>query len=109
MKTALEILTDAGLHNSYWGKRIIKAEKRGEFTEGDVKKAGSWTTCACGKQDPRIPRDEEGAPCDVYLWELGLGFNGKVYTHQVVQAARTLVKIEKRAAIVLANTLRGKE
>lgn len=113
MKTALEILTDARLHTSYWGKRIIKAEKRGRFTENDSEMVADWMTCACGKQDPRIPRlDFEtcianrslgclGAPADSELREKGVIFYNHIKEHRFVDAARTLVKIEKRASIVL--------
>ena len=51
---AKDLLTQHNLQTSHWGQRIIAAEERGgKFTEEDANDSYDWTTCACGKQDPR--------------------------------------------------------
>jgi len=110
MSTAKQILTDAGLQDSHWGKRIIKAEERGYFYVIDTREAQKWQTCACGKQDPRIPRRDSkyegrvGAPVDAELLDLGLDFFGAVDSQLFMQSAEVLVEIEKRASEILADT-----
>lgn len=106
-KTAKELLTDAKLDHTYWGKKIIAIEARGNSTREDIRLATGWQTCACGKQDSRIPREqgEEKAPLDNRLYELGIQFCGAVDSNDPVAAANTLIKIELRAAKVLAKVL----
>lgn len=68
--------------------------------------AKGWTTCACGKQDKRIPRASGFSyPLDNRLYSLGLLFAMAVETEDFLRAAKTLVAIEKRAAIVLRQEL----
>jgi hypothetical protein len=101
-KTAREILHENRLLSSYWGRRIVKAEEQSRFTEKDVRHSASWQTCACGRQDDRIPRDDrEGAPIDEDLQDLGYAFYSFVLQHNPRGAANVLVKIERRAAEVL--------
>jgi hypothetical protein len=101
-KTAKEILREHRLLPSYWGRRIVKAEERSRFAEKDARHSASWQTCACGRQDERIPRDDhEGAPIDEELQDLGYAFYSFVLQHNPRGAANTLVKIERRAAEVL--------
>ena len=101
MKIAEKILNENNLQYTYWGDRIIKAEERGYFTLTDAKKAGSWTTCACGKQDPRIPRHDDGDPVDAYLSGYGSRFMSDVINNHFFDAASTLIAIEKRAVVLL--------
>ena len=107
---ASDIIHDNNLQNTFWGERIIKAEKRGRFTLKDHKLAEDWQTCACGEQDNRIPRGNKGAsparPDDSRLACLGGDFYMYVSRSMVSLAANTLVKIEKRAAEVLAQVLK---
>lgn len=92
------------LAKTHWGKRILAAAKRGGFTEGDGQDSMDWTTCACGKQDPRILRTSWGHPADGRLALLGTDFAGRVCDlDDPAAAARTLVAIEKRAAEILAD------
>ena len=108
MTTAKQLLTGAGLQDSHWGVRIIAAEERGSFGVNDCVDALSWQTCACGKLDPRIPRQTDvnnPAPLDMHLRELGQEFYCHVTDHEFLEAARTLIAIEKRAAEVLAEVL----
>lgn len=100
-KTAKEILKENRLLSSYWGRRIVKAEARGVFSKRDVRKAACWTTCACGEQDARIPRDGDGEPLDEKLTDLGCRFYRNTLNCNAAEAAETLVKIERRAAEVL--------
>lgn len=99
--TAKELLTNAGLAKTYWGKKIIAAEKRGELDETDYSMSLSWQTCACGKQDARIPRDKYGCPEDYQLYRLGEDFPRFIRLKEFLDAAQTLVAIEKRAAEIL--------
>lgn len=121
--TALNILKPAGLENSHWGKILIDAYEEGRTEEHHVHEAGNWTTCACGKQDPRIPRItgpdaysyNRDEPLDHALKNLGMTFYdliGDANTSRldfgrvsIVTAAQILVKIEERAAVVLFETL----
>ena len=66
-------------------------------------KAATWVTCACGKQDPRIPRDWVGAPIDEELRNLGEAFPIAVGARDVPLARNILIQIEKRAAELLAG------
>ncbi len=97
---ANQILTEAGLNNSFWGGRIIRAEERGRFTKNDRVKAGDWTTCACGRLDDGISRYADW-PMDVELRYLGIDFTFLVRNDLTTEAADTLIDIEKRAAAVL--------
>jgi hypothetical protein len=101
--TAKQLLTEANLHATHWGKRIITAEEFHGTTPSDLSDSGEWTTCACGKQDPRIPRTKSGAPIDEYLEELGVAFYQNVCAHRFLEAAETLIAIERRAAEILAG------
>lgn len=103
-KTAKEILTEASLADTHWGERIIAAEERGSFSFEDCVDAGEWTTCACGKQDPRIPR-EFGIPIDSDLKFFGVRFHANLVGNDFVFAASYLIAIEKRAGKVLAEVL----
>lgn len=98
--TAKQVLKEAGLAKSHWGKRIIDAEERGEFTQQDRIEAENWVTCACGKVTVDIPRHDVGSPIDTKLLWLGLDFDHAVDSHRFTSASKTLVEIEKRAAQV---------
>lgn len=117
MKTTREILTEAGLDQKHWGKRIIAAEKRGAFSQKERRDATGWTTCACGKQDPRL-HDNDGFPTDQQLDNLALEFCyavcgkhepwGIEEAPSAIKAARTLIAIEKRAEFLL-NEMEAKK
>lgn len=66
-------------------------------------RASCWVTCACGKQDPRIPRGSIGAPIDEGLRKLGEAFPIAVGARDVPLARNILIQIEKRAAELLAG------
>ena len=117
MSTATEIVTNANLQNSYWGEKIIAAEKRGHFTLKDKRESSSWVTCACGKtsyiQEKEKPVGHWDSPNDDLLFKYGEDFGTHVAlasiderynkTNQpymasaMILAAKTLVKIEERA------------
>lgn len=104
MMTAKEILVAAKLERSFWGKRIIAAEKRGYSSDSDEKFASSWTTCACGRLDKRIPGIEDGdGPDDVKLRVAGQRFADAIDAYSMLEAAEYLVAIEKRAKQILAR------
>lgn len=86
-----------------WHERIKAARERGAFTEGDCKLAREWPTCACGEQDPRIPRNKSGSPKDDELSDLGNDFTSAIYWSDFPRARRILAQIERRAAEVLAE------
>ena len=88
---------------SYWQRRINLARKRGHFTKWDRTKAADWVTCACGKQDPEIPRDAYMVPVDPALRALGLRFYDSVIGYSFDAAEETLKAIDARAAEVLAE------
>lgn len=93
----------------YWWDVIEQAkarEKAGKpaFTVEQSGRAGNWTTCACGNQDSRIPRNRPcGDPIDWRLEHLGRQFSWAVNGDAPTEAASILRKIERRAAEVLAE------
>lgn len=109
--TAEQVLKAAQMERSFWGRRIISAEKRGGFTDTDERYASQWTTCACGKVDSRIPMlGTGGGPCDSELRELGYLFTDLIIGWQTdfVDAADTLVRIENRADVLLLKMAKRK-
>lgn len=104
MKTAKEILTEAGIAGTMWGSQILKAELDGRFTAEARTMASSWATCACGMQDRRLPRSWfNREPLDYKLKRKGFAFMRAVDRGDAVRAAQLLVGIEQRAAQVLAE------
>jgi len=95
------ILTEANLHQSYWGQKIIAAAKRGHFTKANDKQAAGWVTCACGKLDDAIPRAFCGEPLDYQLVFLGNSFSEMISWGNIQDAALCLIRIEERAIEVL--------
>jgi hypothetical protein len=87
----------------YWWGVIERAKERKRegmkaFTSSQRTKARwSWTDCACGRQDPRIPRDSDGMPRDRTLVALGLDFGKAVDNQLPSKAARLLRSIERRS------------
>jgi hypothetical protein len=106
---AAELLWQHGLQDSFWGLRIIAWEVSGERSKEAISAAWNWTTCACGQQDPRIPRHKDfHAPLDWKLQDLGLSFTTiwdgiprDAFDASPFGAAQCLIAIEKRAAEIL--------
>jgi len=103
-QTVTDVLQQAQLHDSYWGKKILAAEKRGKFTLSNVSEAASWVTCACGKSNTPIEmrpsgfsRNYQPGPVDNKLRYLGDEFHVNVVDNEFMDAAKTLVEIEERA------------
>ena len=99
-----EMLEDAGLQDTFWGKRIIEAAERGEFTKKDDYGSSSWVTCACGKCSTKIEKEDwSNEPKDFELNRLGrrFGIYASSYNGSAYKAAETLVAIERRAAALL--------
>lgn len=94
----------------YWWKAIEDAKKRGHFTGAQIAMSADWQTCACGKQDKRIPRGgnhwNESAPDDDALAQLGLDFCNAIESGEPFLASDILSKIETRAAQILARVAR---
>lgn len=86
-----------------WSERIDEAEWRGAFTQEDRDLSAEWVTCACGQQDPRIPRFPRSfVPQDMVLRDLGGAFCAAVMGNEFRKARRCLVSIERRVSEVLA-------
>jgi hypothetical protein len=109
MNKTKEILIDAGVKDTYWGRAILSAQKVGHFTPANKNKAGNWVTCACGKITHDIPRDHKGGemPLDSLLSQLGMDFYDCVSTDKIVSSAKTLVLIEQRAIEVALKYNKG--
>lgn len=112
MKEAQEYLTAKNLDTTYWGKKIIAAEARGNFTESNINQSAEWVTCACGRLTGDIPRAADtrfqsyNMPLDRVLKDLGFEFYNAVEDNEFLYAAELLDKIETRARIVAKqNTL----
>lgn len=86
-----------------WHERIDAAENRGYFLFRDVRLAQEFTTCACAEQDPRIPRDSGGEPCDMGLSGLGADFYEAIRANQCEAARGVLRQIELRASEIIAE------
>ena len=105
MTRAEEILTEASLQDSYWGRRILTAEARGFFNPSDGALSDDWTTCACGQTDLRLSPLPSVAPRDPDLRALGSLF-GEVVQYgwsTFSEAAICLVNIEVRAAQLISK------
>jgi hypothetical protein len=95
-------------HTPYW-YRVIKSaiarQNAGKvpFTEKHKALSKFWVTCACGKQDDRIPRDPGGGPIDFRLKILGLRFDALVSDQEPTKALMILHQIEQRAGEVLSE------
>ena len=108
MKTEVrKALRKAHLHESYWGKKILAAEKRCWFTDNNKKQASVWTTCACGHIDSRIPRSsplnhcDASSPLDSELKYAGLRFYNQINENNFMGATYCLIEIEARAREIL--------
>lgn len=99
----LAILEPAGLQKSHWGRRILTAARRGKFNQSECDASASWTTCACGMQDPRL-HGPRSVPFDSQLRHDGERFAGEVIAggREFFKAAETLVRIESRAKQLIA-------
>jgi len=96
-------------HTPYWTRVINNAIKRKDegrvpFTREHDRRAMNWVTCACGQQDPRL-HDEDGRPRDPELEILACTFAGYVDEAggDPRQAMETLLEIEARAVVLLAE------
>ena len=87
-----------------WADRIALARDTGSFTDDDCTLAHDWVTCACGEQDPRIPRDNvERHPHDTEIADYGFDFCNAVENNRPDDAAEILGKIETRATQILTD------
>jgi hypothetical protein len=86
-----------------WDVIIKEARLRGFFTGAQRQLASSWVTCACGEQDPRIPRSCKGRPIDRKLIYLGNNFSIAVADNMYDLAEQVLVQIEIRSRRVLLD------
>lgn len=95
-----------------WHQRIAEAKERDHFTKEDVALARKWPTCACGEQDPRVPRysaveagalNEVEMPKDDILVSCGLNFLHAIAGNQPSIALELLTAIELRSAEILAE------
>lgn len=115
----------------YWTGVFKEAQQRmragdAPFTSTQERSAAMWQTCACGRQDPRIPRTTNAgvfdgvahspfAPTDNALRREGMAFSRlviearrswregsrRVARNLVKRAREAMIRIEQRAAIVL--------
>ncbi len=99
----------------YWTRVCrngIKRRQKGKrpFRAIHIKLAGKWVTCACGKQDPRIPRATDSwlknsfwMPRDCRLAALGREFFDAIYEQNPYKAFDVLCMIERRSAKVITE------
>lgn len=84
-----------------WRTRIALAKQRGFFNKADYRDASSWPDCACGEQNPFIPRKADGEPLDPELRELGVAFALAVKDNDFKGARTALEAVEVRAQVVI--------
>ena len=98
------MLDDAGIKDSFWGKRIMASFENGNiFTADDIEKSNVWVTCACGRLTDDIYTDDDGKPYDKKLENLGYKFYSEILIHNQLSATKTLVRIEERARFLGQN------
>lgn len=68
-----------------------------------IELAGSWVTCAAGRQCAVLPRQENGQPVDYILHDLGTTFYYDVLGSHWHAAQITLSMIEQRTAFLLTQ------
>lgn len=90
-------LQAAGVLATVWGKILIEAAKRGDFTDAESNLAANWVTCACGRVAAEISVNDIGKPLDHLLSNYGANFSQAIDRNQPINAARSLVLIEARA------------
>ncbi len=101
--------------------------KQKKYTGRELNKAANlasgWTTCACGVQCERIPRNFIGKPTDPRLANLGYNFAYNIadmhayhcnkakelFQARKKDAIETLAKIEDRAIVVLKKLSKKNE
>lgn len=99
-------------HTPYWTgviNRAITRKNKGlwGFTLKHIRLAGKWPSCACGKQDPRIPRTTLGShstigqPIDTLMQDYGMEFLGAVGEDDPWNARFWLHEIEIREGEIL--------
>jgi hypothetical protein len=87
-----------------WFDRIARAKHVGFFSDDDKNKADVWTTCACGEQDPKIPRlPGLLCPLDFELRSLGTRLSRGVQSDAINDAGIVLQQIERRSGEILAK------
>ena len=98
--SAAQILMDAGLEYSHWGRRIRLAEGRGGFNGLDQLDAAQWPTCACGELDESLI-GPGGAPIDDKLVRLGARVLVAVNDDKFEMATVYLIEIMTRSGELL--------
>lgn len=87
--------------------RVRVAKGKPAFTKRAKELAANWITCACGRQDSRIPlfdpNEPNYGPFDDELRFYGSMFLGDVCNDNIDSAEKYLALIEIRAAEVIAE------
>lgn len=99
-------------YTPYWWKVLYQlAPKRVKlgrkpFTNTEVDKSCVWQTCACGKQDKRIPRDKwDKEPHDQKLATAGMDFMYALKLQDLPRAKIAMHYVELNAKRVLKQYL----
>lgn len=85
----------------FWDRVIDEARETGGFSRRVKDLANEWPDCACGKQDPRIPRGPADEPEDYELRTMGMAFGDAVELDEVEEAGVLLAQIEERSTEIL--------
>jgi hypothetical protein len=95
--TAMQLLTNANLHNAMWGKRIATAEANGSFTHEDNDLANRWPTDANGHIEDWVETvDDDGEPIDTVLHILSSHLTDCVFAKNYTGAAIALIAVSTR-------------
>ena len=110
MKLAHKILLQSNLHDSYWGLRIISAEKRGYWTKKDKDLSVQWITesmtCLIAQRDPCIRRIIIGFDSWVTIDEEFDEYPANEDWSCFFLAAEDLINIEERSELLFGESLK---
>lgn len=101
--TAKELITEAGLQNTHWGETIIAREELGCFDQRSRVESRGFTINRFKGHRHSIRVNPDGEPVDVLLALHNNRFARRVGSDRFVDAAKSLIVFEKRAAELVAR------
>jgi hypothetical protein len=95
--TAVQILTNANLHNTQWGKRIIEADENGGFSYEANDLANWYITDVNGSIEDWIELvNDDGEPADAVMYILTDHLVDCIFAKNYTGAANALIAVSTR-------------